>query len=280
MPFRSNNPITRDELLSRFFPQYHPVTTFNSGLSGGSFLIEHQGQRFVVRQPHDPDAPQSAFLRQYRALSQLPACIAPKPHLYLRDWMVVDYLPGAVKTYLPDTNELAGLLYYLHQQPRFGWRITLLPLLELYWQQSDPARRTVGWLRMLKRLRKAREPRPLRLSPLHMDVHAGNLVHSASGLKLIDWEYAGMNDGMWDVADVSIEAGYGHAEDAQMLAAYLGREPESADWKHLLASKLYVDYLWTLWAKTRVPFDGQSMEDWAAERYARLKNNIAEFRRI
>lgn len=144
MPFRSNNPITRDELLSRFFPQYHPVTTFNSGLSGGSFLIEHQGQRFVVRQPHDPDAPQSAFLRQYRALSQLPACIAPKPHLYLRDWMVVDYLPGAVKTYLPDTNELAGLLYYLHQQPRFGWRITLLPLLELYWQQSDPARRDSG----------------------------------------------------------------------------------------------------------------------------------------
>ncbi len=91
-----------------------------------------------MRQPHDPDAPQSAFLRQYRALSQLPASIAPKPHLYLRDWMVVDYLPGAVKTYLPDTNELAGLLYYLHQQPRFGWRITLLPLLELYWQQSDP----------------------------------------------------------------------------------------------------------------------------------------------
>lgn len=94
MPFRSNNPIMRDELLSRFFPQFHPVTTFNSGLSGGSFLIEHQGQRFVVRQPHDPDAPQSAFLRQYRALSQLPASIAPKPHLYLRDWMVVDYLPA------------------------------------------------------------------------------------------------------------------------------------------------------------------------------------------
>ncbi|HAM4195999.1 TPA: thiamine kinase, partial [Escherichia coli] len=28
MPFRSNNPLTRDELLSRFFPQFHPVTTF------------------------------------------------------------------------------------------------------------------------------------------------------------------------------------------------------------------------------------------------------------
>lgn len=205
MPFSSNNPITRDELLSRYFPQYHPVATFNHGLSGGSFLIEYKDQRFVVRQPHAPDASQSAFLRQYRVLSQLPAYLAPKPHLYLRGWMVVDYLPGEVKTQLPDTDELAGLLYYLHQQPRFGWRVTLLPLLELYWQQSDPARRTTGWLRMLKRLRKAREPQPLRLSPLHMDVHAGNLVHSASGLKLIDWEYAGDGDIALELAAVWVE---------------------------------------------------------------------------
>ncbi len=58
---------------------------------------------------------------------------------------------------------------------------------------------------MLKRLRKAREPRPLRLSPLHMDVHAGNLVHSASGLKLIDWEYAGDGDIALELAAVWVE---------------------------------------------------------------------------
>ncbi|PPK19137.1 thiamine kinase, partial [Klebsiella pneumoniae] len=43
MPFRSNNHITRDELLSRFFPQYHPVTTFTSGLSGGGFFFHQHG---------------------------------------------------------------------------------------------------------------------------------------------------------------------------------------------------------------------------------------------
>ncbi len=58
---------------------------------------------------------------------------------------------------------------------------------------------------MLKRLRKAREPRPLSLSPLHMDVHAGNLVHSASGLKLIDWEYAGDGDIALELAAVWVE---------------------------------------------------------------------------
>ena len=44
-----------------------------------------------------------------------------------------------------------------------------------------------------------------------------------------------------------------------------------------LANKIYVDFLWTLWAKTRVPYAGQPMEDWAVERYARMIDNIAAF---
>ena len=117
--------------------------------------------------------------------------------------------------------------------------------------------------------------------PCHNDPLCENwVVSDQDRLYLIDWEYAGMNDGMWDIAAVSIEAEYGHAEDEQFLTAYLGHIPESADWKHLLASKIYVDYLWTLWAKTRVPYDGQSMEDWASSRYARLKENITAFQSI
>ncbi|MDP0925539.1 thiamine kinase, partial [Klebsiella pneumoniae] len=36
----SNNKLTRDELLSRFFPRYHPVASLSqNGLSGGSVII-------------------------------------------------------------------------------------------------------------------------------------------------------------------------------------------------------------------------------------------------
>ena len=86
-----------------------------------------------------------------------------------------------------------------------------------------------------------------------------------------------MNDGMWDVADVSIEAGFTDAEDEMLLKAYLEKEPSPLDRKHFLASKIYVDYLWTLWAKARVPYDGQPMEDWATERYARMKDNLKKY---
>lgn len=116
--------------------------------------------------------------------------------------------------------------------------------------------------------------------PCHNDSLCENWVVGNERMYLIDWEYAGMNDPMWDLADISIEASYDHAHDEILLKAYYGIEPDSMKWQHFLANKIYVDYLWTLWAKTRVPFDGQPMEDWAVERYTRLKANIDAFKSI
>lgn len=205
MPFSNNNALSRDEVLSRFFPHYRPVADGQTGLSGGSVILARAETRLVLRRHHDPDARGYPFLRQYRALNRLPERLAPKPRLYIPGWMAVDYLRGEVRSQLPDTDDLAGLLYHLHQQPRFGWRIHLLPLLEQYWRGSDPSRRTPRWLRRLKRLRQQGEPQPLRLAPLHMDVHAGNIVHTESGLKLIDWEYAGDGDIALELAAVWVD---------------------------------------------------------------------------
>ena len=116
--------------------------------------------------------------------------------------------------------------------------------------------------------------------PCHNDALCENWVIGNGRMYLIDWEYAGMNDGMWDLADVSIEAGFNEELDNLLLAEYLGKQPDVANKKHFLASKIYVDYLWTLWAKTRVPFDGQPMEDWATERYTRLKSFIDEYKNL
>lgn len=198
-----NSKLSRDELLSRVFPHYDIVASPEaSGLSGSSCILQHGERRLVLRQHHDPHAPESDFLRQYHALRQNPSSLAPKPVFYTPGWMAVDFLPGEIKSVLPAHRQLAALLYDLHQQPRFGWALSLQPLLMQYWEQCDPARRTPLWLRELQRLRKQGEPRPLRLAPLHMDVHAGNIVHTADGLRLIDWEYAGDGDVALELAAV------------------------------------------------------------------------------
>lgn len=116
--------------------------------------------------------------------------------------------------------------------------------------------------------------------PCHNDPLCENWVEGDGRMYLIDWEYAGMNDGMWDLADVSIEAGFEEEQDEKLLCAYMGKTPETLERKHFLANKIYVDYLWTLWAKARVPYDGQPMEDWAVERYTRLKGFIERYKEI
>lgn len=115
------------------------------------------------------------------------------------------------------------------------------------------------------------------LQPCHNDPLCENWVMGQDRLYLVDWEYAGMNDGMWDLAAVSIEAGYDAACDHLLLDAYFG-EDKPLEIMHLLASKIFVDYLWTLWAKARVPYSGQAMEDWAVERYTRLCSFLRTFR--
>ena len=78
--------------------------------------------------------------------------------------------------------------------------------------------------------------------PCHNDALCENWVIGNGRMYLIDWEYAGMNDGMWDLADVSIEAGFNEELDNLLLAEYLGKQPDVANKKHFLASKIYVDY--------------------------------------
>ena len=117
--------------------------------------------------------------------------------------------------------------------------------------------------------------------PCHNDSLMGNWVLDGDGkLYLIDWEYSGMNEAMWDLSCLSIEADYSPELDNQLLEAYFGRPATVEEKKRFIAAKMYVDYLWTLWGLTRVPFDGDFMQEYADGRYMRLKKNIEAYKKL
>lgn len=117
--------------------------------------------------------------------------------------------------------------------------------------------------------------------PCHNDSLVGNWVIDHEGkLYLIDWEYSGMNEAMWDLSCLSIEANYTSRNDTELLSAYYGRDATVDERKRFMAAKLYVDYLWTLWGLTRIPYDGDFMQQYADMRYARLKKNITSYEAI
>ena len=117
--------------------------------------------------------------------------------------------------------------------------------------------------------------------PCHNDSLMGNWVLDGDGrLYLIDWEYSGMNEAMWDLSCLSIEADYTPELDQELLRAYNGKPATVEQQKRFIAAKLYVDYLWTLWGLTRVPFDGSFMQEYADMRYARLKRNMKAYKTL
>ena len=115
--------------------------------------------------------------------------------------------------------------------------------------------------------------------PCHNDPLCENwILQGGNKMHLIDWEYAGMNDPMWDLADVSLEAEFGSEQDNLLLAIYFGRELTKEEWAAFFINKVLIDYLWSLWGKTRAVFDAEEMEKYALDRYVRMKQNIEKLK--
>ena len=110
--------------------------------------------------------------------------------------------------------------------------------------------------------------------PCHNDPLCENWIRGRDKMYLIDWEYAGMNDAMWDLADLSIEAEYTSEMDEILLKKYFRREVLPEEVFRFQANKIFLDFLWSLWGKARVPFSGDEMEEYGTMRYLRLKKNL------
>lgn len=117
----------------------------------------------------------------------------------------------------------------------------------------------------------------LPLAPCHCDPLCENFLDTGEVMWIVDWEYSGMNDPMWDLGDLSVEAGFGAAQDIEMLRAYFGAEPSAADHGRMVIYKALCDLLWTLWGLIQLS-EGNLAENFRAYadgRFARCKALMA-----
>ncbi|WP_293774057.1 thiamine kinase [uncultured Pantoea sp.] len=175
-----------------------------AGLTGHSQKIVTPRATFIARAAPQPVIPFVERQREFRLLRKLRASgLAPQPVAGNRQGIILSWCPGETldeSRFSQQRPQILALLQRLHQQPLTGYRLLLLPLLWRYWQLTP--QRNHRWLRSLRRLTQQGEPQPLRLAPLHMDLHAGNVIQSPAGLQLIDWEYAADGDVALELAAI------------------------------------------------------------------------------
>lgn len=101
------------------------------------------------------------------------------------------------------------------------------------------------------------------LVPCHCDPLAENFLDRDGRMWIVDWEYSGMNDPLWDLADLSVEASFLDHQDIEMLTTYFGHEPETSDLGRFTVLKAMVDLLWTLWGLIQHANQNPAEDFWA-----------------
>ena len=145
-----------------------------------------------------------------------------------------------------------------------GWR---MPLPEDYYEVGQRARA----------VRLALEASPAALVPCHNDPWPANLLDADGRIYLIDWEYSGMNDPMWDLADLSVEAGFGPEQDRAMMEAYYGARLSPALYSRLEVYKAMSDLHWSVWGFVQHAKGNPAEDFWSygLERLGRSKARMS-----
>ncbi|MCX7889973.1 MAG: phosphotransferase family protein [Rhodobacteraceae bacterium] len=126
-------------------------------------------------------------------------------------------------------------------------------------------------------IRAALAARPLPSVPCHCDPLCENFLDTGERMFIVDWEYSGMNDPMWDLGDLSVEGQFDDDQDMEMLVAYFGGDPAPADHGRMVIYKAMCDLLWTLWGLIQLS-DGNPADDFRAYadgRFARCRALMA-----
>jgi len=241
------------------------VERIKHGLTNESWLVSALGERRVVRISNPEDdalqinrSSEAVILAAVGDAGIGPDVIVCDP---ARQLLVTRYVgetwSEADTLQVENIDRIAALLRKLHalEVPTGVQSVNLLAVVEGYLGTLDQ-RAIVCELTSPTLRARARESaivlyRRATECLCHNDVHSLNLVESVGGgLRLIDWEYAGLGEPLFDVAALSVYHRYDQALRERLLSAYL-RGGEPAESQRFEVACWLFEYVRDLWTAVR-----------------------------
>ena len=199
----SNYPLFKDHQIESL------TLLLDQGFSNKNYTFQCQNSTYLLRKfvLRDRD-------RELEYKIQLLAYekgIAAKPFLLDtdNDLMICEFLEGKHKQILSreEIKKIVKVLKKLHTAQIDGEMIILEKLFNVHTKE-------------VKEAFTALEKYPKEMVLCHNDLNPKNMIFSNESLKLIDWEFAGMNDLYFDLACVSVEFDLNVLDEAYLLANY------------------------------------------------------------
>ncbi|MEJ0097667.1 MAG: choline/ethanolamine kinase family protein [Bauldia sp.] len=231
------------------------------GITNMNFTVEDAGSRYVVRV--GDDIPVHQILRFNEAAASRAAHaagISPEVVHSETGIIVIRYVDG-ITLAAPDVRDparLARIVPLLRRVHRDMPRHLRGPLLA-FWvfhvirdyahTLTERGSRHAPDLPALLEIAGELEAEvgPVELVFGHNDLLPANFIDDGNRVWLIDWDYAGWNSPLFDLANLASNAEFDRAAEERLLAAYFGRAPDASLWKSYTAMKCASLLRETMW---------------------------------
>jgi len=177
-------------------------------------------------------------------------------------------------------REIAGGLLRLHEGPAIPGRFDSFRVVEAYCATATthgvavPAGYTTA-KDVADRIEQARGVQPP--VPCHNDLLNANFITDGERIWIVDWEYAGMGDRFFDLANFSINHELSDDENEELLRMYFGEVSED-DVRSLTLMRFMSDFREAMWGVVQQGISELDFgfADYAGSHFERLRATAAD----
>jgi thiamine kinase-like enzyme len=114
--------------------------------------------------------------------------------------------------------------------------------------------------------------------PCHNDLLAANFLRGEDGIRIVDWEYAGMGDRHFDLGNFAVNNELDREQEADLLAAYFEEPAAPARLGSLRLMRFMSDFREAMWgvlqsALSDIDFD---FRGYGAEHFERMRDTASD----
>ena len=285
--------LTLDEALARV-PQWAgarelKATPLDGGITNRNFRIDVGGEAFVLRIA-GAGTELLGINREYEYAANLAAgrlSIAPEVFHFIRPegYLVTRFIAGRPippeEMCRPESiHRVMDVLRMIHGMPDIPGTFDVFRIINEY---SEIARRyqvdfprDFDWL--VGHVQAAKQALQIQLQathPCHNDLLNANFLIVKDHLYVLDWEYAGMGDIFFDLANFSDHHKLTDDQDRWLLQCYFG-QVTPARWAHLKVMKILSDLHEATWGLVQIGISKLDFDfrDYADKFFARVLENI------
>jgi thiamine kinase-like enzyme len=116
--------------------------------------------------------------------------------------------------------------------------------------------------------------------PCHNDLLAANFIRTRRGIRIVDWEYAGMNDRYFDLGNFAVNNELGDEDEAALLAAYFEAPASERRLASLRLMRFMSDFREAMWGAVQGTISDLDFDfsDYCEKHFERMREFAAEGR--